>query len=138
MLYFKEIIINEKEIVRYAFMKEIELFFFEILLKISGIGPKKAMSVIKQMIFANLDTITDERIVSQIWSLKKVNEKLKRLILGQLGKQESPRSKKRKLVIEALIKLGFEELEREDILQQIDYTSPLKEIIQEIIRSNSE
>ncbi len=131
-------IINEKEIIRYAFIKEIELLFFEILLKISGIGPKKAISIIEQMVFSNLSTITDERIISQIWSLKKVNEKMKRLILGQLGKQESPRSKKRKLISEALIKFGYEEAEREDILQRIDYTLPLKEIIQGIIRNKNE
>lgn len=59
-------IINEKEIIRYAFIKEIELLFFEILLKISGIGPKKAISIIEQMVFSNLSTITDERIISQI------------------------------------------------------------------------
>ena len=136
-LFFKNIIVNEKEIVEFAFLSEVELYFFETVTQISGIGPKTAIAILEQIIFSSIAAIGDERLILQIESLKKINNKTKTLILEKLEKQESPNRIKRQFLSEALLKMGHSEEKKKQILEKADYSLSLKEIIQNIIRNES-
>jgi len=111
----------------YGFLNSEELEFFELLISISGIGPKTALSILN---VANLKTLRQAVIHGNTAHLVKVGgigkknaEKIVLELQGKLGERletEGVTLREEEDVLEALTSLGYSHREARDALKSVE------------------
>ncbi|HMP67269.1 MAG TPA: Holliday junction branch migration protein RuvA [Candidatus Paceibacterota bacterium] len=110
----------------YGFVEKKDLEMFELLLTISGIGPKSALSILN---IASTETIVDgiksgdPAYLSKISGISKKNsEKIILSLKEKIGNDESDDENykdKNSTAIDALVSLGYSEKESRDVVRKI-------------------
>lgn len=122
--------VREDALDLYGFISKDELEFFELLLTISGIGPKSALGILNT---ASIDTIKDAIFEDDPSYLTKVSgigkknaEKIVRELQDKIGIAPASDSslglkqKESSMAIEALISLGYSTEEARDAIKKVD------------------
>jgi len=121
-LYFREHLMD-----LYGFVSFEELEFFELLISVSGIGPKAALSV---MMLASVKTLKEAIASGQKSLLTKVSgigqRTAERIILELKNKVFAPVADIQKLssdseAIDALVSLGYSSCQAKEALAQVPY-----------------
>lgn len=125
-------IVREDALDLYGFTKKSDREFFELLLTVSGIGPKSALAILNS---ASPDTIRDaiyEDDASHLTKVsgigKKTAEKVIRELKDKIGAQElntgstrtSGKQTESSMAIEALMSLGFTADDAREAVKKID------------------
>ncbi len=123
--------VRENALDLYGFLSLSELNFFELLITISGIGPKTAMGILNVASVHSLETAIETGDTSHLTKIsgigKKVAEKIvmelkdKVVVSSHTPEQEETR-KNDSDVIEALKSLGYSPAEARDVLKKIPKT----------------
>jgi holliday junction DNA helicase RuvA len=132
-------IVREDALDLYGFLKKSDMEFFELLLTVSGIGPKSALAILNS---ASPDTIKDaiyEDDASHLTKVsgigKKTAEKIIRELKEKVGIQDitsdsvarTGKQKESSMAIEALISLGFSADSAREAVKKIDKTLSTQE-----------
>lgn len=130
--------VREDALELYGFLHQPELEFFEMLINISGIGPKSGLGI---MNIAPLDTLKraiaagDTSYLTRVSGIgRKTAEKivleLKEKIAGRGVSVEAPELKEEADALEALVSLGYSQSEAREALRGVprEITSPEKRI----------
>jgi Holliday junction DNA helicase RuvA len=125
----------------YGFKTKEDLNFFKLLLTISGIGPKSALSILNS---SPIKTLTegiqsaDASYLSKISGIgKKVAEKVVVGLKDKLGAIEfdsGNSQNQNSIVIDALNALGYSERESRGVIQKIEKTSNPEQMIKEALK----
>lgn len=109
----------------YGFISREELEFFELLISISGIGPKTALGVLNASSIENLQTAISSGETSYLTKISGIGRKLAEKIVFELkekigsGSEISGAMKGDADVLEALISLGYGEREAREALKKL-------------------
>lgn len=113
----------------YGFMTQKEKDFFELLISVSGIGPKKGLKLISQANFSKFISAIRNDNIKYLSSLKGVGKKTAKKIILELGDKiedieidievEKKRDNKSKEAVDALIGLGFPPPVVRDVISSI-------------------
>jgi Holliday junction DNA helicase RuvA len=131
--------VRENSMDLYGFSTLEELNFFELLITISGIGPKTALGILNAASIHSLETAVQTGDISHITKVSGIGKKVAEKIIMELKDKVSktahtPESKKMMRddadVIEALRALGYRDMESREVLKEIDksITSPSAKI----------
>lgn len=125
----------------YGFATKNEQNFFELLLGVSGIGPKSALGILNT---APLQTLVDGISSGDIDQLTKVGgigkKNAEKIILALKDKladagTESPQHVGGSDAIDALVALGYKESDARKAVQKIDKNLSTEEIVKEALKS---
>jgi Holliday junction DNA helicase RuvA len=131
MTFWTYLAVREDALNLYGFMSHSELTFFELLLTVSGIGPKTAMGILSAASVHSLETAIQTGDTSHLTKVsgigKKVAEKivmeLKDKVLETSGSAEHQATMKNDAdALEALKSLGYSPTEARDALKEIPKT----------------
>lgn len=123
--------VRENSLDLYGFETIDEMSFFELLLDVSGIGPKSALSILT---VATLDTLKkaiatgDTSYLTKVSGIgRKTSEKivieLRDKLKGHKGEDGAPSSLRGESdIVEALKSLGYSQNEARDVLKQIPHS----------------
>lgn len=137
-------VVREDRIELYGFLKEEELRMFKLLITVSKIGPKTAISILSTASvshIANAISSEDSDLLSQIPGIGK--KTAERIILELKGKmkdfniieQEAPKISENQELSEALKGLGYSDWEIREVVSKIDYKEGnLEENIKEALK----
>jgi len=112
----------------YGFLTRDDLEFFELLLTVSGIGPKTALSVLNASSIENIKTAVTTGETSYLTKISGIGKKLAEKIVFELkekisedvsGKDQSAVMKGDADVMAALISLGYGERETRDAIKKL-------------------
>lgn len=130
MAFWTYMAVRENSLDLYGFVTTEEMGFFELLLDVSGIGPKSALSILT---VAPIDTLKkaiatgDTSYLNKVSGIgKKTAEKIvielrdKLHAFGQVGSASELRGESD--VVEALKSLGYSQNEARDVLKQVPST----------------
>ncbi|MGB9769913.1 MULTISPECIES: Holliday junction branch migration protein RuvA [Caldisericum] len=134
--------IKENEINLFGFQNKDELTFFKLITdKISGIGPKKALDIFCFLTLNEIKEAIKNGDYSTFLKVKGLGEKTaKRIVLeigGELKKLEETKDEILDTVAQSLISLGFDKNKVKEVVQSLDKTKPLEEMIKEGIKKLS-
>jgi Holliday junction DNA helicase RuvA len=133
--------IREDVLDLYGFLEYEELEFFELLLNVSGIGPKGAITILS---VATIDTLkraiqtSDLAYLTKISGIgKKTAEKMLIELRDKIGKETSVGNLKHELdALEALKALGYSQNEARDALKdlspELDTNQKIKEALKRL------
>lgn len=139
-------VVREEALDLYGFMKKSDMEFFELLLTVSGIGPKSALAILNS---ATPDTIKDAIFEDDASHLTKVSgigkktaEKIIRELKEKVGLPEardgkmvpSGKQKESGMAIEALISLGFAPDMARDAVKKIDKSLTTQEQVKQALK----
>lgn len=118
--------VKEDAMELYGFMEYPELEFFEVLIQISGVGPKSAMGILS---IAPLDTLKKAIASGEISYLTKVSgvgkKTAERVIvelkdkMGELGEADKTMFKEEEDVLAAIVSLGYSAREAKEALKKL-------------------
>lgn len=120
--------VRENALDLYGFTSLSELNFFELLLTVSGIGPKTALSILNSASIEALETAVQTEDTSHITKIsgigKKVAEKIVRELKDKVTKVTSSEESRNAMktgndALEALKSLGYSQIEARDALKKI-------------------
>ncbi len=128
----------------YGFKDKSELLMFEMLMTISGIGPKSALSILNT---ASLETLTegihsgDAAYLSKISGISRKNSEkiiinLKDKIGVDLSGNEGVQNQNT-VAIDALVSLGYSERESREVVRKIGKAENPEEIIKKALKKLS-
>lgn len=127
--FWTHLVVREDKLDLYGFEKKEELDFFELLITISGIGPKSALGILS---LATLDTLFEAISTGEVALLTKVAgigkknaQKIVVELKDKIGDQnfDTTRSNSPEIdAIEALKTLGYQERVAREALQQVEKT----------------
>ncbi len=112
-----QMIVREDSISLYGFIEEDELFLFEKLITVSGIGPRVALGILSGMSPASFTCLVVDGNVEQLMKIPGIGRKTgERLILELKDKLDKYHNEyayeqiddNRKEALEALVSLGFD------------------------------
>ena len=121
--------IRENAMDLYGFLTLVELNFFELLITISGIGPKTALGILNVASVHSLETAIQTGETSHLTKVSGIGKKVAEKIVMELKDKintiiHTPESEKSMQgdadVIEALKALGYRDLESREVLKKID------------------
>lgn len=142
-------IVREDFIGLYGFLTKEEIEMFTLLISISGVGPKAALSL---MSIANVSTLKyaiiteDDKLITKAPGIgKKTAQRIILELKDKIGKVETTDdqgiliertedSQKMGEALGALIALGYSDKEAEKSLEKVDKTKSVEEIIKECLR----
>src|SRR3989344_6054752 len=110
----------------YGFPDRDELYFFELLISISGIGPKTALGILNVSTVANIRKAVSTGDTSHLTKVsgigKKIADKIVLELKGKFGADEDSGISLRDEVdaLEALKAIGFGHKEARDALKEVD------------------
>lgn len=126
----------------YGFDKKEELDFFELLLSISGIGPKSALGILNS---APIETIKEGVASGDASHLTKVSgigkKSAEKIIielkdkLGSLDYHNGSNFEGGGMAIEALTALGYSERDAREVIQKIDRNLSTEEMVKEALKN---
>lgn len=120
--------VKENALDLYGFANKKELDFFELLITISGVGPKSALNILN---VANVDSLSKAVSTGETAHLtkvsglsKKVADKIVLELKGKIGSYEEVTLGQKEEIdaLEALKSLGYTHREAREALQEIDKT----------------
>jgi Holliday junction DNA helicase RuvA len=142
---FTHLAVRENSQDLYGFFDEEELFFFEMLLSVSGIGPKSALGILN---IADVGTLRDAIAENDSSYLTKVSgigaKSAQKIVLELQGKIDSlPQSSTKESrsgdldTLEALVALGYSQTEvraaLKEVPKDIESTSErIKQVLQQL------
>lgn len=139
---FTHHVIRENSQDLYGFVQKSTLEFFELLLTVSGIGPKSALGILNS---ASVETLTegissgDAGHLSKISGLgKKSAEKIVIGLKDKIGSVESTTGSNLSetgMALEALISLGYSEREARESVNKSDKSLSTEEIVKEALKN---
>jgi len=139
---FTHHVIRENSQDLYGFKNREDLEFFELLLTISGIGPKSALSILNTASSATLKegiTSGDAGYLSKISGISKKNaEKIVLNLKDKIGSIESystNNTSESSMAIEALTSLGYSEKDSREAIQKVDKTLTTEKMIKEALKN---
>lgn len=126
----------------YGFIDEKELLLFELLLTVSGIGPKTALGVIDRGAFKVEKAVKqgDVDFFTAVPRLGKKNAQkiiieLKNKLGGQGLALDDKHDGETKQITDALVSMGFEKREIEEAMRSLEETDvPLEQKIRQVIK----
>ncbi len=135
-LYTVYYVKKEDDVGLYGFSSPREKGIFRSLLKISGVGPKTALSVLSTLGLDGFLKAIEEQDIKAISRVPGIGKKgASRIILemrNTLPRQQSPLSGE---LLQALRSLGFARSEVEDVVREIGKKNlPLEEAVKEALR----
>ncbi|MDD9867755.1 MAG: Holliday junction branch migration protein RuvA [Candidatus Campbellbacteria bacterium] len=106
---------KDNDITLFGFGKKEDRAFFDMLLQVSGVGPKTAMSIVATTETKELSdaiAVGDAELFSELSGVrKKMSEKITLELKNKIGDMSTPLNKTEEEVIEALVSLGYERAE---------------------------
>lgn len=141
---FTKLQIREEEVTLYGFSSFEELRMFEMLISVSGVGPKMAMGVLSSSsvkeieeavlqgnveLFTNVSGIGKKNAGRIILELRSKLGSIKEFDLGDLGQPEEINE-----VIEVLQSFGYRRSEIRETLRSVDKNLPLELKIKESLK----
>lgn len=123
--------VRENALDLYGFLSLSELNFFELLITISGIGPKTAMGILNVASVHSLETAIQTGDTSHLTKIsgigKKVAEKIvlelkDKVVVTDQSAEQTQTMKNDSDVLEALKSLGYSPTEARDVLKKIPKT----------------
>lgn len=123
--FWTHLAVRENALDLYGFLTRDELLFFELLITISGIGPKTALGILN---VANIDTLKQAVLTGNAGHLTKVSgigkKNAEKIVLELNGKLVADDGGTAQFtdegdVVEALMSLGYSQKEIRDIAQSI-------------------
>lgn len=121
--------VREDALDLYGFLTRDELEFFQMLISVSGIGPKSALSVLNVATVADIEEAISTGNTSHLTKVsgvgKKMAEKIVLELRGKVGTREEKNSthfKDEVDAIEALKALGYSHSESRDALKEVPKT----------------
>ena len=132
--------VKEDALKLFGFSSEQDLFLFELVLSVSGVGPKTALSLVDAGA-DRLVTAVQNANVSFFTSIPRVGKKLAQKIIIELksklgGLKEldlGPLSDTERDVMEGLKNLGFEENNIQQVMSELDRTATLEKMLKEAV-----
>lgn len=117
--------VREDSLTLYGFEEKEGLDFFEMLISISGIGPKTALGVINAATIPTLKKAVSTEDISHLVKVsgigKKIAEKIILELKGKFGREENEISLKDEIdTLEALKSLGYSQNQAREALKQVD------------------
>ena len=118
--------VREDALTLYGFEEKEGLDFFEMLISISGIGPKTALGVINAATIPTLKKAVASEDISHLVKVsgigKKIAEKIILELKGKFGREESGEISLKDEVdtMEALKSLGYSQSQAREALKQVD------------------
>lgn len=126
---FTYLAVRENSLDLYGFLEKNELIFFELLVSVSGIGPKGALGVLSQATPAQLETSITTGDCSILTKVSGIGEKTaERIILelknkiGKIGSLQKTEGKTTSVdveTMEALMALGYSQRDAQEALREI-------------------
>lgn len=129
-------IVREDVFQLYGFTEKIERSLFQILIKVNGIGPKSALSILSSVTPSMLFTILHQKDIKRLVKLPGIGKKTaERLLIELTDKlshmvnlgladvdeaQSSLDNRSQRDAIEALIALGYKPPQAEKLIRQVD------------------
>jgi len=119
--------VKEDKLELYGFLREQDLQIFELVLAVSGVGPKTALMIVEAGVEKMVDAVQNARI-SFFTAIPRIGKKLSQKIiielkskLGSLKELElGPIPQKQQDLVDGLIGLGFDEASIELVVAKID------------------
>lgn len=118
--------VREDALTLYGFEEKEGLDFFEMLISISGIGPKTALGVINTATIPTLKKAISSEDISHLVKVsgigKKIAEKIVLELKGKFGRDDSDKVSLKDEIdtIEALKSLGYSQNQAREALKQVD------------------
>lgn len=139
VFFFIHTHVREEALDLYGFLEQEELEFFGMLINVSGIGPKGALSILG---IASIQTLKkaistgDTAYLTKISGIgKKTAEKIIIELRDKMTKDEDGGSLKEELdTLEALKSLGYSQNEARDALKSIDTNLPTNTKIRQALK----
>jgi Holliday junction DNA helicase RuvA len=134
--------ISDKAVELFGFLETADKKLFELLLTVSGVGPKTALNI-SESGAQNITQAVQQADVQFFTKTPRVGKKLAQKIiielkskLGSLRELElgSITDPKQKEVYDALLALGFEEQEALVRLKLLDFSQPLEVLIKQALK----
>ena len=114
-----------------GFISKEEMFMFMSLLKVNGIGPKTAISILSQSSPKEIENAINDRNINYLSNLQGVGYKTAYQILldlkGNISFSKNENEEKIKQVTNALIAIGFKNAQIKKAINQINDLSMTKE-----------
>jgi len=133
-------VVREQNRDLYGFIDHSDLNFFELLINISGIGPKGALGILNT---APADVIIDgvrrgdtTHLTKVAGIGKKSSEKIILELRDKLGKLETEETSSNVIdAIDSLIVLGYSERDARETIKKLDKTLSREEIIKQALKN---
>lgn len=139
---FTHLAVREDALDLFGFQTEAELSLFELLLTVSGIGPRGALNILS---IANIETLEQAIATGDTGHLTKVSgigrKTAEKIVLELRDKMRGRTNGENKMdlrgesdAILALQSLGYSQNEARDVLKQIDSSLPTNQKIKEALK----
>lgn len=136
--------VKEDALKLFGFQTNKDLSLFELILSVSGVGPKTALAIIDTGA-ERLVTAVQNADVSFFSSIPRVGKKLAQKIIIELksklgGLKDldlSPLSQAEQDVLDGLLGLGFVENHIQEVLKSLDTKQPVETILKEAVKKLS-
>ncbi len=133
--------VREDSLELYGFSSAEEKELFLLLLSVSGVGPRIALAIVEKGGTA-LITAVQQADVAFFSATPRVGKKLAQKIIielkSKLGSLQDldlgPVSEQQSTVLEALLSLGFNPQQSEQVVRDIDPTLPIEKAVQQAIQ----
>lgn len=136
--------VREEALELYGFQTEDERALFMLLLSVSGVGPRIALAIVEKGSSALVGAVqkADVHFFSAIPRVgKKLAQKIIIELKSKLGSIQEldlgPVSEQQATVMEALISLGFDHSQVEQVVRELNPELPLEKAVQEGIKKIS-
>ncbi len=133
--------VREESLELYGFITEQERELFVLLLSVSGVGPKTALGIVEQGSTPLISAVqqADVRFFSSIPRIgKKLAQKIIIELKSKLGSLQEldlgPVSEQQTIVQEALLTLGFDAQQIEQVVRTVDPELSAEKAIQEALK----
>jgi len=141
-VYITEIV-REQSYDLYGFMSEDDKFFFDQIMKVSGVGPRIALALIglattDELAIAiknsNINVLTSAPGVGKRLAERIVVELKDKIALQNLSPNETNVGVPSKEAESALLSLGFKQADVEQMLKFVDVGAPVEEQVRQALR----
>ena len=127
----------------FGFKNSQSIVFFDLLTSVSGVGPKAALSILSQFSTSELSKIVESNSIETLTQASGVGEKMaKRILLELKGKIKEPfdnniniSNNNKMQAMSALEVLGYSKNEVIHILEQLDSSLSVEELIQKVLKN---
>jgi Holliday junction DNA helicase RuvA len=133
-------VVREQNRDLYGFISKNDLNFFELLINISGIGPKGALGILNtapvEVIVEGVRRGDTTHLVKVAGIGKKSSEKIILELRDKLGKLETEETSMNIVdAIDSLVALGYSEKEARENVKKLDKELPAEELIKQSLKN---
>ncbi len=137
---FTHLHVRETALELYGFATMAELEFFEMLIGISGIGPKSALGILSVSPLDSLKRAIASGEITYLTKISGIGKKIAEKIIVELrdklgGPDGAPMTSDESDALDALVSLGYNVREARDALRGVvDHTQPIDKKIKEALK----